>query len=101
MKYTKDEYIRLGRTLQTTIIDDLPNNALQFTTIAINFKNQKYRVLYKVIKLVDGVDFFDEHETIIDEIHEFNLYQQMIDYLGSIGIDIDQLRPAKGSKIIF
>lgn len=101
MRYTKEEYIRLGRTLQTTIYLNLPDNAMLFINIAVNFNKRMYRVLYEIIQIDEGIDYFEDYETIINEIQEFNLYQQMIDYLNSIGIDINQLTAAKGLKKVF
>lgn len=99
MKYTKDEYIKLGRTLQKRVTDTLSDNVIKFTTVALTFKNGKYRTFYEVKKCYDSNPF--DMDTLVNELHAFNLYQQMIDYLNSIGFEIDELVPAKGLKITF
>ncbi|HHQ6550340.1 hypothetical protein [Serratia fonticola] len=99
MKYTKDEYLRLGRTLQKSISENLSSDVIKYTTVAAKFCNEKYRVLYEIEKCYDSNAF--EMETIIHEIHEFDSYDEMLSYMNSIGSSIDDLGSAKGLKIPF
>lgn len=99
MKYTKDEYLRLGRTLQQKVSEDLPDDIIKYTIVAIKFSADKYKTLYKVKQCYDFNAY--ECETIIHEIHEFHSYQETLDYLNSIGFNIDELNSAKGLKIPF
>ncbi|ECK9504175.1 TPA_asm: hypothetical protein GNB46_004634 [Salmonella enterica subsp. enterica serovar Infantis] len=99
MKYTKDEYIRLGRTLQKEVSENLPDGVLKFTTVAIKFCGGKYKSLYEIMECYN-VNPYD-CDTVIREVHEFHSYDEILDYLHSIGFNIDDLNPAKGLKISF
>lgn len=99
MKFTKDEYLRLGRTLQKRLSESLSEDSIKFTTIAIKYKNERYKTFYEIAKCHDLNPY--DSEKIIHEIHEFEQYQEMLDYLNSVGFSIDKLEPAKGLKITF
>jgi hypothetical protein len=99
MKYTKDEYIRLGRTLQKKVAEDLSDNVIQFTTVAVTFEERKYKSFYNITKCYDSNPF--DTETVICDIRCFEKYEEMSEYLISLGFSIDELLPAKGLKIKF
>lgn len=99
MKYTKDEYIRLGRTLQKELSEKLPDDVLKFTTIAVKFCSGKYSSLYEVMICYNHNPY--DCDTITHDVREFNLYSEMLDYLNAIGFSIDELNSAKGLKVKF
>ena len=99
MKYTKDEYIRLGRTLQKKVAEDLSDNVIQFTFVAVTFKEGKYKSFYQITKCYDLNPF--DTETVIHDIRCFEKYEKMSEYLISLGFSINELLPAKGQKIKF
>lgn len=99
MKYTKDEYIRLGRTLPKEVAEDLSDNVIQFTIVAVTFKEGKYKSFYEITKCYDSNPF--DTEIVIRDIRCFEKYEEMSEYLISLGFSIDELLPAKGQKITF
>ncbi|EAA7021867.1 hypothetical protein ACT7V1_001940 [Salmonella enterica subsp. enterica] len=99
MKYTKKEYIKLGRTLQKSIAEYLPGDVIKYTIIAIKYADNTYKAFYEVRKCYDRNPY--ESETITHDIREFNSYSAMLNYLLSIGFQVEELNTAKGLKIQF